>query len=56
MNSDVMAAVAESLSIEPQDLWHRPDEAKLNAALRNLPKSEREQALRIIGALRPEAN
>lgn len=52
MNTDALDAVAEALGIEPEDLWHHPDQPTPNMLLRDQPSSVGEQAISIIKAIR----
>lgn len=52
LNTNVLAAICEALSIEPPDLYRHPDTPSADALLRDQPKDIREQAFRVIKALR----
>lgn len=52
MNTDAMQAVADALGIEPEDLWHHPDQPTPNQLLRDQPPSVEEQAINLIRAIR----
>ena len=52
LNTNVMAALAEALNIEPQDLYSHPDRPSADALLRNQPEDVIEQAIRVITAIR----
>lgn len=52
LNTTVMAALADALSIEPEDLYHHPDKPTPNALLRGEPADIQSQAITIIEALR----
>lgn len=52
LNTDVLAAMAEALGIEPQDLYHHPDTPTADALLRGQSVEIRDQALSIIRAIR----
>lgn len=52
LNTNVMAALAEALGIEPEDLYHHPDRPTANALLRDQPEDVIEQAIRVIMAIR----
>lgn len=52
VNINVMSALAESLDIEPRDLFRHPDTPSADALLRNQPESIVDQAIAVIGALR----
>lgn len=52
LNTNVMAALAEALSIEPVDLYRRPETPSADALLRGQPEDVVEQALKIIQAIR----
>ena len=52
LNTDVMAAVADALDIEPQDLYRHPDQPSADALLRGQSAEVRDQALTIIRAIR----
>jgi transcriptional regulator with XRE-family HTH domain len=52
-NTNVLAAIAEALGIEPEDLHRHPDHISLDAMLRGQPAKVREIAIaRIIEATR----
>jgi transcriptional regulator with XRE-family HTH domain len=50
-NDQVMAAIAESLGIEPEDLYHHPDKPTPNQLLRDVDRATREQAMRWLEAI-----
>jgi transcriptional regulator with XRE-family HTH domain len=52
LNTNVMAALAEALNIEPQDLYHHPDRPSPDALLRDQPPEVRDQAIALIKAIR----
>lgn len=52
LNTNVLAAVAEALDIEPQDLYRHPDAPSADALLRDQPQEIRDQAISIIRAIR----
>jgi hypothetical protein len=52
LNTNVLAALAEALSIEPQDLYRHPDQTSADALLRYQPVEIRDQAIKLIRALR----
>jgi transcriptional regulator with XRE-family HTH domain len=52
LNTDVMAALAEALGIEPVDLYRHPNEQSLDAMLRDAPDHVKSQAAAIIEALK----
>lgn len=52
LNTNVMAAIAEALNIEPQDLYHPPDRPSADALLRGQPPEIHDQAIAIIKAIR----
>jgi transcriptional regulator with XRE-family HTH domain len=52
LNTDTMAAIAEALGIEPEDLYHHPDQPTPNQLLRDQSKEVGEQALSLIRAIR----
>lgn len=52
LSTDVMAAIAEALNIEPQDLYRHPDQPSADALLRDQPVEIRDQAIRLIQAIR----
>jgi transcriptional regulator with XRE-family HTH domain len=45
LSTDVMAAIAEALDCEPEDLYRPPDYESLDAILRGAPADIREKAL-----------
>jgi transcriptional regulator with XRE-family HTH domain len=51
-NTNVLAAIAEALDIEPQDLYRHPDQPSADALLRGQPAEVRDQAISIIRAIR----
>jgi transcriptional regulator with XRE-family HTH domain len=52
LNTNVMAAIAEALDIEPGDLFHHPDRPSADALLRDQSPEVVEQALKLIRAIR----
>jgi transcriptional regulator with XRE-family HTH domain len=52
LTSDVRAAVAEALGIDPSDLERHPDQPSADALLRGQPPEVWEQAIKIIKAIR----
>lgn len=52
LNTNVMAAIAEALSIEPFDLYRHPDQPSADELLRDQPPEVREQAMNLIRAIR----
>ena len=52
LNTDVMAALADALGIEPEDLYHHPAKPSPNALLRGQPDEVIDQAIRLIQAIR----
>jgi transcriptional regulator with XRE-family HTH domain len=52
VNTNVLAAIAEALSLEPQDLYRHPDQPSADALLRGQPQDVKEQAFRLIEAIR----
>lgn len=51
-NTDVLAALAETYQIEPQDFYHHPDRPSPESLLRDQPAEILEQAINIIRAIR----
>jgi transcriptional regulator with XRE-family HTH domain len=51
-NLDAQAAIAEALGIDPFDLRRHPDQPSADALLRDQPPEVREQAIRLIRAIR----
>lgn len=54
VTTDTLAALAEALGgdlMEPEDLYHHPDQPSPNQLMRELPKSEREYVLKTIRGL-----
>jgi transcriptional regulator with XRE-family HTH domain len=51
MNAGVLAAVAEALDIEPQDLYRHPNQPSADEMLRGSSESVQNQAFRVIEAL-----
>jgi len=51
MSAGVIAAVAEALDIEPQDLYRHPDQPSADELLRGVSQEIRDDALTMIGAL-----
>lgn len=54
LSSDVMAAIAEVLAIEPGDLYRHPDSPSADVLLRGQPKDVVDQAMKILRAMRKE--
>jgi transcriptional regulator with XRE-family HTH domain len=52
LNTDVLAAVAEALHIEPQDLYRHPDQPSADELLRGQPPEIVDAAIRMIRGLR----
>lgn len=52
LSTDVMAAIAEALDIEPQALYRHPDTPSADELLRGQPAEVIDQAMRIIQAIR----
>lgn len=52
LNTNVMAAIAEALAIEPEDLYHDPDRPTPNALMRDQPPEIVEQAIKLLTAIR----
>lgn len=53
LSTDVMAAIAEALApMEPQDLYRHPDQPSADALLRDQPPEVRDQAIKLIQAIR----
>lgn len=52
LSTDVMAAIAEALGIEPADLYHHPDQPSADALLRGQSAAIRDQVFAIIKAIR----
>jgi transcriptional regulator with XRE-family HTH domain len=52
LNTNVMAAIAEALSIEPQDLYRDPRRPSADELLRDQPQEVLEQAMTIIRTIR----
>lgn len=52
LSTNVLAAFAEALDIEPQDLYQHPDQPSADALLRGQPQEIRDQAIAIIRAIR----
>ena len=52
LNTGVMAAIAETLKIEPADLYRHPDHISADALLRGQPQAIIDQAITIIQAIR----
>lgn len=55
LNTNVMAAVAEALDIEPGDLYRHPDQPSADALLRGASREVRDQVIAIIETLRKRA-
>lgn len=56
LNTAVMDALAEALSIEPEDFYYPPGRPTPNQLMRGQPEETIEQALRILSAMRKTAN
>lgn len=52
LNTAVMAAIAEALNIEPEDLYHDPARPTPNALMRDQAPDVIEQALKLLRAIR----
>lgn len=52
LNTNVLAAFAEALGIEPMDLYRHPDHPSADALLRGQTQDVKEQAFRLIEAIR----
>lgn len=52
LNTNVMAAIAENLNIEPQDLYRLPEEDSADALLRDQSPEVVAQAMNLIRAIR----
>lgn len=52
LNTDVMAAIAEALDIQPGDLFRMPGRPSADDLLRGQPEEVVEQAVRLIQAIR----
>lgn len=52
LNTNVLAAISEALSIEPQDMYRHPDQPSADALLRDQTVEIRDQAIKLIRALR----
>lgn len=52
LTTDALEALAEALGIEPEDLYHHPDQPTPNQLLRGQSPEIGEQALSIIRAIR----
>lgn len=52
LNTSVMAALAEALDIEPQDLFRSPTQPSADALLRDQSPEVIDQAIRLIQAIR----
>lgn len=52
LNTNVMAAIAEALNIEPTDLYRHPDQPSADELLRDQPPEVRQQAINLIRAIR----
>jgi transcriptional regulator with XRE-family HTH domain len=52
LNTNVLAALAEALDMEPQDLYRHPDTPSADELLRDQPPEVREQAINLIRAIR----
>jgi len=49
---DALAALAEALDIAPEDLYRHPDQPSADQLLRGQPAEVREEAMKIIRAIR----
>lgn len=49
---DAQAAISEALGIQPVDLYRRPDQISADSLLLDQPQEVREQAIRLIQAIR----
>ena len=54
LSENTLAQYAESVGVEPEDLYHPPGGANLNALVRDQSKDVKEQAVRLIKALRKQ--
>jgi len=52
---NVQAAIAEALDIDPFDLMRHPDQPSADALLRDQPPEIRDQAIKLIQAIRKSA-
>lgn len=52
---NAQAAIAEALGIDPFDLFRHPDQPSADALLRDQPQDIREQAIKLIQAIRRPA-
>lgn len=52
LNTNVMAAIAEALNIEPADLYRHPDQPSADELLRGAPADVVRDAIAMIDALR----
>jgi transcriptional regulator with XRE-family HTH domain len=52
LNTNVMAAIAEALDIDPTDLYRLPEQPSADALLRDQPADVVEQAMKLIRAIR----
>lgn len=52
LSTNVLAAIAEALDIEPPDIYRHPDQPSADALLRGQPQEVRDQAIAIITAIR----
>lgn len=52
LNTNVLAAMAEALAIEPPDIYRHPDQPSADALLRDQPPEIRDQAIKLIQAIR----
>ena len=50
-NAGYLVAMAETLGIEPQDLFHHPDRPTLDELLRNASDDDRKRALEVVKTL-----
>lgn len=48
LSTNVMAAIAEALSIEPQDLYRHPDQPSADELLRGVPPEVRQNAVEML--------
>lgn len=49
--TEMLAALADSLEIEPQDFYRHPDTPSADELLRNAPKAVKEQAITVLQAM-----
>lgn len=53
---NAQAAIAEALGIHIIDLWRHPDQPSADALLRDQPQEVKDQAIRLIEAIRRKAS